>query len=99
MYQTPCAIEKVVSEHFSSLKHIYVTVSFKECIEKIKLTNVLPLFCDTHRDCNMGTLIMKYVKVRYYFESKRLQDVLLSKEQTKVHANFKLAKTAHMNTI
>ena len=46
MYQTLCAIEKIVSEHFSSLKHIYVTDAFKECIAKIKLTNVLPLFCD-----------------------------------------------------
>ncbi|XP_045024772.1 uncharacterized protein LOC123469662 isoform X3 [Daphnia magna] len=62
MYQTLCAIEKVVSNHFKSLNHIYITDTFQECIAKVKLTNVLPLFCDTHRHCNMGTLIMEYVK-------------------------------------
>ena len=45
----------------------------------------------------MGTLIMEYVKVRYYFESKRLKDVLLSENQAQIKANFKLATTAHTN--
>ncbi|XP_045026449.1 uncharacterized protein LOC123470331 isoform X3 [Daphnia magna] len=98
MYQTLCAIEKVVSNHFKSLNHIYITDTFQECIAKVKLTNVPP-FCDTHRHCNMGTLIMEYVKVRYYFESKRLKDVLLSKEQTTVQASFKLAKNAHTRNL
>ncbi|KAK4037850.1 hypothetical protein OUZ56_029876 [Daphnia magna] len=44
MYQTLCAIEKVVSNHFKSLNHIYITDTFQECIAKVKLTNVLPLF-------------------------------------------------------
>ncbi|KAK4035952.1 hypothetical protein OUZ56_028030 [Daphnia magna] len=42
---------------------------------------------------------MEYVKVRYYFESKRLKDVLLSKEQTTVQASFKLAKNAHTRNL
>jgi hypothetical protein len=46
---------------------------------------------------DMGTLIMEYVKVRYYFESKRLKDVLLSENQAQIKANFKLATTAHTN--
>jgi len=42
---------------------------------------------------------MESVKLRYYFESKRLKDVLLSKEQFQIKASFKLAATAHMSDV
>ena len=95
MFQTLVEIEKVVSEHFKSSSHIYVNDTFQECIAKVSECYILSIFCDTHRTDNIGTLIMEYVKIRYYFESKRLRDVLLSKERTKVQASFKLAKTSH----
>jgi len=99
MYQTLNAIERVVTDHFKSLDHIYIPDTYHECINKVSLINVIPLFCDAHRDANMATLIMEYVKVRYYFESKRLKDVLLSKEQSQIKASFKLATTAHTSDV
>lgn len=47
----------------------------------------------------MGILILEYVKVRFYFESKRLRNLLLSKEQAKVKTHSKLATTAHVSDV
>lgn len=99
LFKTLCEVDKVVADHFKSTSHVFVDQTFQHCIAKISLIGVLPIFCDSHRDNNMPHLIMEYVKVRYYFESKRLKNLLLSKEKANVQSNFKLAKTAHSKDV
>lgn len=97
VYQTLSVVEKVVSSHFQSKSHIYAIDSFHDCISKISLQNVVPLFCEKHRDENMGILILEYVKVRFYFETKRLKNLLLSKDKANVTTHLKMARTIHEN--
>jgi hypothetical protein len=92
-------VENVVAEHLKSPNHIYLMDSFQDCIAKVSLFNVLPLFCDNHRDNNIGMLILEDVKVRYYFESKRLNNLMLSKEKASVQKSFKLGTTAHTKDV
>lgn len=95
VYQTMSVVEKIVSKHFESTSHIYLMDSFHECIAQISHEHVVPLFCNSHRDKKFGILILEYVKVRFYFESKRLKNLLLSKEKASVKSHMKLATTAH----
>ncbi|KAK4027647.1 hypothetical protein OUZ56_016694 [Daphnia magna] len=46
-----------------------------------------------------GMLILEYVKVRYFLESKRLNNLSLSKEKASVQASFELGTTAHTKDV
>lgn len=72
LFQTLGELENIVAEHFKSL-----TQSFQDCIGKVALSKILPIFCDAHCDNFLPDLIMEYVKVIYYFESKRLKNLIL----------------------
>ncbi len=89
----------MVSQLFKNPNHIHVIDSYQDVIAKIKLLNVLPLFCEAHRAENMCVLILEYVKVRFYFESKGWKDLNLSKEKANVKASFKLATTGHLKDV
>ncbi len=92
MYQTFRAVERVVSAHFDNENHIYMHDSYQECISKLCKLNLRPICCDTHRDDWLPYLIMQYVQIRYYFESKRQRNSKVAKSTADVHQNFKLAK-------
>lgn len=92
MFKNFRAIEKVIAAHFSSIGHIYANSSFAECISKISQLQLLKIFCDSHRDSHLPYLIMEYVRVRFYFESKRLKNILLSKNKSAIKSNSKKSK-------
>ncbi|XP_046646321.1 uncharacterized protein LOC124336521 [Daphnia pulicaria] len=64
------------------------------CMSKIKVLNLCPFFCDTHRADSYPYLIMEFVQVRYHFESKRFQERNLAEVDSNVRQNFKMAKLA-----
>lgn len=57
-------------------------------ISKVSKAHILPLFCNVHRDHVLPYLIREYVKVRFQFESKRLENVLLSKSSANVEKHL-----------
>lgn len=73
---------------------MYVEDSFQKCISKIAKANIIPVFCDQHRDHHLPYLIREFVCVRYHFESKRLKDNLLKNASAKVKTHGKLSKHA-----
>ena len=81
------------------LRHLSETVNneeetFQMCIDKISTCHLVPIFCDIHRDEKLPYVIREFVGVRYYFESKRLKNLLLAKASANVKTNKKLAKLA-----
>ena len=94
MFQTFRVIEKVIEGHFEPIDQMYEEESFQECIGKISTCHLVPIFCDIHRDEKLPYLIRENVGVRYYFESKRLKDLLLAEASANVKKNKKLAKLA-----
>lgn len=93
-FRTFRVIESVVEKHLQNIFQIHMADSFEKCISEVAKSNVIPVFCDAHRDHHLPYLIGEYVVVRYHFESKRLKEKLLSKSATQVKKNFKLSKLA-----
>ncbi len=83
----------LVDEHFSCDDHIYTRDAFEKVIDQIGSLNLTPLSCNEHPEV-LPFLIMEYVQIRFYFESKRYRDLNLSQTKTAVHTGNKLAKTA-----
>ncbi len=71
---------------------MYSDTSFHDCIANISQAEILPIFCDKHRDHHIPYLIREYVGVRYHFESKRLKNRLLSKNKAATKTNSKMSK-------
>jgi hypothetical protein len=75
MFQTFRVIEKVIEGHFQLIGQMYEEETFQMCIDKISTCYLVPIFCDIHGDEKLPYVIRKFVGVRYYFESKRLQQM------------------------
>ena len=93
MFQCFKKVESLVNMHFLENKHIYVRDAFEKVIDDICFLNLVPISCDEHPDV-LPFLIIEYVQIRFYFQSKRFRDIHLSKTKTAVHTGNKLAKTA-----
>jgi len=93
-FQTFRVIESIIEKHFEPIGQMYVEESFQKCISKIAKANIIPVFCDQHRDHHLPYLIREFVCVRYHFESKRLKDNLLKNASAKVKTHGKLSKHA-----
>ena len=93
MFECFKKVESLVAKHFSSDDHIYIRDAFEQVINQIGSLHLVPLSCDEHPDV-LPFLMMEYVQIRFYFESKRYRDLNLSKTKTAVHTGNKLAKTA-----
>ncbi|XP_046459782.1 uncharacterized protein LOC124206146 [Daphnia pulex] len=87
-------VEKIISSQFEDDGHYLVRDSYEICMSKIKVLNLCPFFCDTHRADSYPYLIMEFVQVRYHFESKRFQERNLAEVDSNVRQNFKMAKLA-----
>jgi hypothetical protein len=90
----PDFIESIIEKHFEPIGQMYVEESFQKCISKIAKANIIPVFCDQHRDHHLPYLIREFVCDRYHFESKRLKDNLLKNASAKVKTHGKLSKHA-----
>lgn len=86
-------IEAAIAAHFQNDKHVYKTDTYDVCIEAISKLNIHPLFCDEHRDHSLPFLIMEYVHVRYYFESKRYKNLHFSKSTSDCKSDGKKKKS------
>lgn len=71
----------------------YKSDSYEVCIEAISESNIHPLFCAAHRDHSLPVLIMEYVHVRYYFESKRYKNLHFSKSNRQCITDDKKKKS------
>ena len=94
VFQSIREVEKIISSQFEDDGHYLVRDSYEICMSKIKVLNLCPFFCDTHRADSYPYLIMEFVQVRYHFESKRFQERNLAEVDSNVRQNFKMAKLA-----
>ena len=94
VFQSIREVEKIFSSQFEDDGHYLVRDSYEICMSKIKVLNLCPFFCDTHRADSYPYLIMEFVQVRYHFESKRFQERNLAEVDSNVRQNFKMAKLA-----
>ena len=83
--------ERIVDDHFASSEHVFIRDAFENVINKTGTLNLVNLSCDEHPDI-LPYLLMEYVQIRFYFESKRYSNLHFSSVKT-VHTNKKLAKT------
>lgn len=90
MFLTFEQVERIVNDHFASSEHVFIRDAFENVVNKT--LNLLNLSCDEHPDI-LPYLIMEYVQIRFYFESKRYRNLHFSSVKTTVHTNNKLAKT------
>ena len=86
-------IESVISQHFSSEKHVYINDAFDLCINAIAKSSIHPLFCDTHREHSLPLLIREYVHIRFFFEQKRFNNLHYSKSNTQTKTDDKKKKS------
>ncbi|XP_046446935.1 uncharacterized protein LOC124196165 [Daphnia pulex] len=94
VFQSIREVEKIISSQFEDDGHYLVRDSYEICMSKIKVLNLCPFFCDTHRADSYPYLIMEFVQVIYHFESKRFQERNLAEVDSNVRQNFKMAKLA-----
>ena len=88
-----CTIEAKIADHFANETDAYKSDSYEVCIEAISESNIHPLFCAAHRDHSLPVLIMEYVHVRYYFESKRYKNLHFSKSNKQCTTDDKKKKS------
>lgn len=84
---------KIIESHFEPIGQMYSDNSLQECIVKVSQATIIPFFYD-HRDIYLPYLIREYIAIRYHFESKRLKNILLSKNKAEIKAS---AKKSRMN--
>ena len=75
MFESFRTIEAKISDHFKNDSHVYKSDTFEVCIDAISSSNIHPIFCESHRSQSLPFLIMEYVHIRYFFESKRYRDL------------------------
>lgn len=63
--------------------------AYEHFIQKMGSLSVIPITCLFHQDI-LPFLIMEYVRIRFYFESKHFRDLHLSKIKTSVQTGNKL---------
>lgn len=93
-FKTFRVVESIVEKHLEQIDQIHVVNSFQKCISKVAKANLIPIFCDIHRNHHLPYLIREYVVVRFHFESKRLKSRMLSQSSTAVKKHSKLSKLA-----
>jgi hypothetical protein len=93
MFLSFCEIEAKIADHFAIEKTAYKSDSYEVCIDAISESNIHPLFCPAHRDHSLPVLIMEYVHVRYYFESKRYKNLYFSKSNKQLTTDAKKKKS------
>lgn len=93
MFKSFKEAERVISQHFQSPSHIFVQNTFEEVMDKICELNLINVGCESHQDV-MPFLLMEFVQIRYYFESRRYRNLHLSNVTTVVHSNMKKARVS-----
>ena len=86
-------IESVIDRHFANTEHIFMRDAYEHVVEEIGSLNLIPISCDSHPDV-LPFLILEYVQIRFYFESKKFKNLNLSQNKTLSHTSNKIAKTA-----
>jgi len=93
MFKSFKEAERIISQHFQSPSHIFVHKTFEEVMDKICELNLINLGCESHPDV-LPFLLMEFVQIRYYFESRRYRQIHLSNVTTTVHSNMKKARVS-----
>ncbi|KAI9563207.1 hypothetical protein GHT06_010665 [Daphnia sinensis] len=92
MFESFRTIEVEVAAHFKNYSHVYKSDTFEVCIDAISSSNIHPIFCESHRNQSLPFLVMEYVHIRYFFESKRYRDLHFSKTNSAIHKHSKVSK-------
>lgn len=85
MFKTFKEVEKVVTSHFQSKNHYYVRDAYQNVISKIGQLSLINVSCTAHPHV-LPHLIFEYVQIRFYFESKRIRNIEMSKTTSQMKA-------------